>query len=54
MFDLYGYIRHWRDFEMYYPAPRALTANQLRVKKIKRKVQAQKMLRTNKGLRRTK
>ena len=48
LFDLYDY---YHGFSWDYPAPRALTANQLRVKKIKRKVQARKMLKTKKGLR---
>ena len=39
------------DFCWQYPAPRALTANQLRVKHIKAKIRANKMLKTKKGKR---
>ena len=54
MFNLFEYLGGYSSLSqyLYYPAPRALTANQLRVKKIKRKVQAAKMLKTKKGLRR--
>ena len=49
MFDLYGFYWGWTYIQ--YPAPIALTANQLRVKRIKAKVKALKMQRTKKGKR---
>lgn len=53
MFDLYGWLWGY-DWAFQYPAPRALTANQIRVKHIKAKIRARKMLATKKGKRRTK
>lgn len=49
MFDLYDL--YWGCFDFYAPKPRALTANQLRVKRIKAKIKALKMQKTKKGKR---
>lgn len=51
MFDLYDLLYRGYDWAFQYPAPRALTANQIRVKKIKNKVKARKMLKSKKGKR---
>lgn len=51
MFNLYDYIGYWGSFDFYTPQPRALTANQLRVKRIKAKARALKMQKTKKGKR---
>lgn len=51
MFNLYDYLWGWDYLSDWYPKPRALTANQIRVKRIKAKIKARKMLATKKGKR---
>lgn len=48
---MFGLDDFYDFYWSYMPKPRALTANQLRVKKIKAKVRALKMQKTKKGKR---
>ena len=49
--EYFWHFWHYGGLGISYPAPRALTANQIRVRKIKRKVKARKMLKSKKGKR---